>query len=63
MKKLLMLAVAVSGLGLAGCVAVPIAPRAYGPPPAVYVSPPAVVVRPYAYGRYGYYGNPYRGYY
>ena len=60
MKKILTIAVAVSTLGLAGCVAVPYGdPYGYG---YGYVAPaPAVVVRPGYYGRYSYYGH--RNYY
>lgn len=47
-KKLLV--VLFAGLGLAGCVAVPVAE------PGVYVAPPTVVVQPYYYGGY-YYRN------
>lgn len=53
-----------AGLGLSGCVAVPVydgGPRAYGPP--VY-APPTVVLQPvigfgfgYGYGGHGYYGG------
>lgn len=47
--KMLALAV-VASLGLAGCVAVPVAE-----PAPYYYSPPAVVVQP-SIGFYGYYG-------
>ena len=59
MKKVLMVAVAVSALGLAGCAVVPAyeAQVVYTPPIAV-VAAPAVVVRPYFYGHYSYYRGP-----
>ena len=59
MKKGLIIAVAVSTLALAGCVAVPAYSEPYG---YGYAGPPAVVVQPSFYGRYSYYG-PRRYYY
>jgi hypothetical protein len=49
-----------AGLGLAGCVAVPVydGPRAYGP--AVY-APPVVVTPAIGFGYYGYRGHRYGG--
>ena len=60
-KSLLM--VLFSGLGLAGCVAVPVYdPVGYGAPVVYAAPPPAVVVRPDVYSGFGYYGGrPYRG--
>ena len=52
MKKLIL--VLLVGIGLSGCVAVPVGE------PGVYVAPPTVVVQPYGYYRYGgprYYGH------
>jgi hypothetical protein len=46
------------GLGLAGCVAVPVHDAPYGP--ALY-SAPAVVVQPYIGLGFGYYGRGYYG--
>jgi hypothetical protein len=64
MKKGLMIAVALSALGLAGCVVVPAYDAPYGGyGPGAYVAPPAVVVRPAFYGRLGYYGGRGHGYY
>jgi len=60
MKQNLVIAVAISALGLAGCVAVPAYSEpygyGYGYGGPVAVAPPAVVVQPTFYGRY-YYGR------
>jgi len=53
MKKLALILIA--GLGLAGCVAVPVGE------PGVYVAPPTVVVQPYGYYGYRYGGHNYYG--
>lgn len=61
MKKTLLAVLALSSVGLAGCIAVPAydyGPRAYGPP--AYGPPPAVIVQPsLSFGYSGYYGRPY----